>query len=167
MKILIFTEGTIIMHKNAVGHTREEIVIQVEMKESSIHDYTSYVPVKNASTKIKGWHDQGAEILYLTSRQKPYEIEQIKQVLIKHDFPIGRIEHRVVEETYKDIAERIMPDVLIEDDCESIGGKDQMTITHVSSDKKAKIKSIPLKEFGGIDHLPDNLAKLLRYSGTD
>jgi hypothetical protein len=30
MKILIFTEGSIIMHKNATGHSREEIVNQVE-----------------------------------------------------------------------------------------------------------------------------------------
>lgn len=30
MRILIFTEGRIIMHKNAAGHSREEIVKQVE-----------------------------------------------------------------------------------------------------------------------------------------
>jgi hypothetical protein len=161
MKILIFTEGTIIMHKYAVGHTREEIVRQVEMKESSIHDYASYVPVKNAAAKIKGWHDLGAEIIYLTSRRKPHEIEQIKQVLVAYDFPMGRIEHRAGGETYKDVAERIMPDILIEDDCESIGGENEMTITHVSPDKKAKIKSISLKEFGGIDHLPDKLSEFL------
>jgi len=166
MKILIFTEGTIIMHKNATGYTREEIVRQVKMKESSIYDYASYVPVKNAISKIKSWHDLGAEIIYLTSRQKRYEIDQIKQVLIKYDFPMGRLEYRVDEESYKDVAERIMPDVLIEDDCESIGGEKEMTITHVSSDKKTRIKSIPLKEFNGIDHLPDNLTELLRYSCT-
>jgi len=43
MKILIFTEGTIIMHKNGVGHTRDEIVRQVEAKEESVYDYESYV----------------------------------------------------------------------------------------------------------------------------
>ncbi len=154
------------MHKNAVGHTREEIVRQVEMKEQSIHDYASYIPVKNAPNKIKIWHDLGAEIMYLTSRQKPHEIEQIKQVLIKHGFPMGSLQYREGKEEYKDIAERIMPDVLIEDDCESIGGEKEMTITHVSPDKKAEIKSIPLKEFGGIDHLPDNLTELVRYSRT-
>ncbi|MFH1286555.1 MAG: hypothetical protein ABII02_02275 [Candidatus Magasanikbacteria bacterium] len=159
MKILIFTEGTIIMHKNAVGHSREEIVRQVETKESSIHDYASYVPVMNAPAKIKGWHDLGAEIIYLTSRKKPHEIEQIKSVLKKYGFPKGRLEYRQGKEEYKDVAERIMPDVLIEDDCESIGGEKEMTITHVSPDKKANIKSIPLKEFGGIDHLPDNLTE--------
>ncbi len=154
------------MHKNAVGHSREEIVRQVKMKDSSIHDYAKYVPVKYATTKIKGWYALGAEIIYLTSRQKLYEIEQIKQVLIKHNFPMGCLEHREGEETYRDVAERIMPDILIEDDCESIGGEKKMTITHVSPDKKVKIKSISLKEFGGIDHLPDNLKELLHYSRT-
>jgi hypothetical protein len=79
---------------------------------------------------------------------------------------MGSLQYREGKEEYKDIAERIMPDVLIEDDCESIGGEKEMTITHVSPDKKAEIKSIPLKEFGGIDHLPDNLTELVRYSRT-
>lgn len=160
---MIFTEGTIVMHENAAGHTREEIVMQVKMKESSIYNYASYIPIKNAAAQVKGWHDLGAEIIYLTSRRIHNEIEQIKQVLIKYDFPIGRIEHRGVGETYKDVVERIMPDVLIEDDCESIGGSKEMAITHVSPEKKAKIKSIPLKEFGGIDHLPDDTRELLCF----
>ena len=56
-----------------------------------------------------------------------------------------------------------MPDVLIEDDCESIGGKDEMTITHVKPDLKKKIKSIVVKEFSGLDHLPDKISALLKY----
>ena len=51
-------------------------------------------------------------------------------------------------------------DVLIEDDCESIGGQAEMTITYVSPEKKKQIKSIPVPEFGGIDHLPDDIDKL-------
>ena len=52
MKILVFLHGTTIMHKNAVGHTREEIVKQVKDKEKSVHDYKSYVPVGNAVKKL-------------------------------------------------------------------------------------------------------------------
>jgi hypothetical protein len=33
------------------------------------------------------------------------------------------------KESYSDIAEAVMPDILVEDDCESIGGSNQMTIT--------------------------------------
>jgi hypothetical protein len=160
MRILIFTEGTIIMHKNAVGHTRDEIVKQVEQKEKSVHDYKSYVPVGNAVKKLQNWKNDGTEILYLTSRRKPNEIQQIQDVLKKFNFPDGQLLFRQKNEEYKDVAERIIPDVLIEDDCESIGGIDEMTITHVKPEIKNIIKSIPIKEFGGIDHLPDKISAL-------
>ena len=160
MRILIFTEGTIIMHKNAVGHTRDEIVQQVEDKEKSVHDYKSYVPVGNAVKKLQNWKNDGAEILYLTSRRKPEEIQQIQNVLKKFNFPDGQLLFRQKNEEYKDVAEKIIPDVLIEDDCESIGGIDEMTITHVRPDIKKRIKSVTIKEFGGIDHLSDNISAL-------
>ncbi len=60
-------------------------------------------------------------------------------------------------EEFKDIAERLMPDTIIEDDCESIGGEDQMTYTHIKPELRKRIKLITVKEFGGIDHLPDNI----------
>ena len=64
-------------------------------------------------------------------------------------------------EQYKDVAEKILPDILIEDDCESIGGIKEMTITNVKPEIKKKIKSVVIKEFGGIDELPDKLNPLL------
>ncbi len=64
MKILVFLHGTTIMHKNAVGHSREDIVKQVQGGEKSVHDYRSYVPVGDAVKKIKSWEKDGAEILY-------------------------------------------------------------------------------------------------------
>ena len=148
------------MHKNAVGHTRDEIVKQVENKEKSVHDYKSYVPVCNAVKKLQNWKKDGAEILYLTSRRKSEEIQQIQNVLKKFKFPDGQLLFRQKNEEYKDVAEKIIPDVLIEDDCESIGGIDEMTITHVKPEIKKKIKSIPIKEFGGIEHLPDKISAL-------
>src|SRR3989344_351355 len=160
MKILIFTEGTIIMHKTAIGHSRNEIIQQVEDKEKFVHDYKSYIPVGNAVKKLQNWKNDGAEILYLTSRRKPEEIKQIQNVLKKFKFPDGQLLFRQKNEEYKDVAEQIIPDVLIEDDCESIGGIDEMTITHVKPEIKKKIKSIPIKEFGGIDHLPDKISAL-------
>jgi len=63
-------------------------------------------------------------------------------------------------EKYKDVAEKLMPDVLIEDNCESIGGEPEMTYPHINEDLKKKIKSIIVKEFGGIGHLPDDVHKL-------
>jgi hypothetical protein len=158
MKILIFTEGTIIMHKNSVGHTRDEIVQQVENKEKSVHDYKSYIPVGNSVKKLQNWKNDGTDILYLTSRKKPEEIQKIQNVLKKFNFPDGQLLFRQKNEEYKDVVERIIPDVLIEDDCESIGGKNEMTITHVKPKVKKKVTSIRIKEFGGIDHLPDKIS---------
>ena len=160
MRILIFTEGTIIMHKTAIGHSREEIVKQVEDEQESVHDYNSYVPVGNAVKKLHNWKNDGAEILYLTSRRKSKEIQQIRNVLKKFKFPDGQLLFRQKDEEYKDVAERIIPDILVEDDCESIGGIDEMTITHVKPEIKKKSKSIHIKEFSGIDHLPDKISAL-------
>ena len=56
---------------------------------------------------------------------------------------------------------RTLTDILIEDDCESIGGEPEMTYSHIREDLKPKIKSIIVKEFQGIDHLPDSLTALI------
>lgn len=162
MRIMIFTEGTIIMHKTAVGHSREEIVEQVEKEQESVHDYASYIPIGNAVKKLKTWKKQGAEILYLTSRREPEEINQIKNVLKKYYFPDGQLIFRQKGEEYKDAAERVIPDVLVEDDCESIGGEVEMTYPYIKPELKAKIKSVVIKEFGGIDNLPDKISDLLK-----
>ncbi len=50
-----------------------------------------------------------------------------------------------------------MPDILIEDNCESIGGVKEMVYTNIKNKLKDKIKHIVVKEFEGIDHLPDKL----------
>ena len=55
MRILVFTKGTIIMHKNAVDYTREEIVKQVKENEDSVHDYKSYVSIGNAVKRLQTW----------------------------------------------------------------------------------------------------------------
>ncbi len=53
-----------------------------------------------------------------------------------------------------------MPDILIEDDCESIGGEKEMTYTNIKFDLKPKIKQIVIKEYRGIDNLSDDINKL-------
>lgn len=163
MKLVIFTEGTLIMHKQGLNCKREEIVKQVIEKQESVYDFSSYVPIGDVINKLKNWKKYGAKILYLTSRKKPEEIKQIRNVLKNNKFPKGELLFRQEGEEYKDIIERIFPEILIEDDCESIGGIDQLIITHVKPEVKAKIKSILVKEFGGIDHLPNKLSSLKDY----
>src|SRR3990167_1917464 len=161
MKILVFLHGTLIMHKNAEGKSREERVRQVENLDSSIRDYASYIPVGNSVEKLKSWQKQGAEILYLSSHETAEDVEKDRLVLEKYDFPKGQIFYRQNGESYKDIAEKIIPTVLIEDDCESIGGEKEMTITFVKPEIKQRIKSIIIKEFSGIENLPNNLDDLI------
>ena len=161
MKILVFTEGTILMHRNAYGHSREEIVEQVRIKDTSIREYSSYVPVGNCVKKLQTWKNQEVAIIYLTSRRAHEEVEAIKNVIKRYDFPDGELLFRQSRAEYKDIAERMLPDILIEDDCESIGGEKEMVYPHIKQELRTKIKSVVVKEFGGIDHLPDNISDLL------
>ncbi len=157
---MIFTEGTILVHSGAIGYSRKEIIDQVKNKEASVKEYRSYMPIKNAVPKIKKWFDQGAEIVYLTSRRDLKKVEEIKEVLGRNMFPVGTLEYRKGLERYKDVTERVAPDILVEDDCESIGGEKEMTYPHISESKRQRIRSVVVKEFGGIDHLPDDVGLL-------
>lgn len=180
MKILVFTEGTILMHGNAKGVSRNEAVRQAKGKvwdllrrilpaikkeemPGSPDDFTGYIPVGQAGEKLKSWKSQRAEIYYLTSRKVPQEVADIKYILEKYNFPDNQnLLFRKQGEQYQDVAEKLMPDFIVEDDCESIGGEVEMTYPHIRPDLKARIKPIIVKEFGGIDHLPNNIYELLK-----
>ena len=156
--------GTIIMHKNAEGKSREERVKQSIEREKSVLNYKNYVPVGKSVEKLKKWKKQGADIIYLSSHQKIKDVKKDKFVLNKYNFPVGKVLFRKNAEKYKDIAEKVIPDVLIEDDCESISGENEMAVTNVKPEIRRKIKSIIVKEFSGIDELPDNIEDLLIFS---
>jgi len=166
MKVMVFLHGTATMHRSAVGKSREERVRQSREREEGVLDYKTYVPVGDAVRKIKSWEDNGAQIVYLSShkgKKEERDVENDKRVLEKYGFPAGPVYFRGRSEQYKDVVERVLPDVLVEDDCESIGGEPEMTYPRIRPDLKSKIKSIVVKEFSGIDHLPDNPQELLTY----
>ncbi|MFH1424359.1 MAG: hypothetical protein ABIG20_01620 [archaeon] len=156
MKILVFLHGTSIMHKNAEGHNPEEIAKQVIEGEESVTDYSSYIPVGNAVEKLKTWETQGAKILYFSSHKKFEDVEQDKAVLKRQGFPKGLVYYRKNDEEYHTVVERIKPDILVEDDAKSIGG-DMISPT---LNPKLGIKIIVVKEFAGIDNLPDEISVL-------
>jgi hypothetical protein len=164
MNIMVFLHGTAIMHRNGGGRTREERVQQVRKREASVHDYASYIPVGDAVRKLHVWSTQGAAITYLSSHRDRTDVEQDKLVLRTYGFPAGEVFFRQGHQTYQDIVERAIPDILIEDDCESIGGDKEMTYPHINPALQSKIKSIIVKEFGGIDHLPDKIVLLANES---
>lgn len=164
MKIMVFLHGTAIMHKNGLGKTPDERGKQVEENEESVHQYEYYVPVDNADRKLRMWVQQGAEIVYLSSHQSEEDIRKDIKVLSTYNFPDAPVLYRHGKETYAEIAERVMPDVLIEDNCESIGGESEMTFPYINTQKKKLIKSIVVNEFSGIDHLPSSLDELLHFN---
>ncbi|MDR3050301.1 MAG: hypothetical protein LBU67_01090 [Oscillospiraceae bacterium] len=143
LKIMIFTEGTILKPRSLF----------------LTYNHKSYIPIGTCVKMIDAWHDQGAEIVYCTSRRGKHAIS-IAAILTLYGFSGTRLYYRAKGQKYKDIVEQAQPDVLIEDDCKSIGGRWQMCITYVNPESRMKIKSIVVNEFKGIDHLPQALSDL-------
>ncbi len=144
VRILVFTEGTVLGPKNIFQH----------------FFCSKYIPIGGCVEKLRHWEAQGAELLYCTSRKgEPYR-NAIASILRSFHFPGTRLYYRSGKQRYKDIVEEIIPDILIEDDCKSLGGAWQMCITDVKPEIKGRIKSIAVKEFTGIDALPDSLTEL-------
>ena len=160
---MIFLHGTTIMHKNGLNRTREERVKQVLDGDESLYDFGAYIPVGNVVRKLQAWKQQGAEIVYLSSHMNKADVEKDKIVLRNYGFPDGPVFFRHGGERYNEIAERVLPDILIEDDCESIGGEKNMTYPHIKPELQIRITSVVVKEFGGIDHLPDDIFALRKY----
>ena len=165
LKILVFTEGTAIMHASAVGVSREKRVQQSVKGGQDITDFRHYIPNSLVVEKLNRWKAQGANIYYLTSRTTEKEVEDIHLVLSQYNFPDAQhFVFRKGTQTYKDVVEILLPDVFIEDDCESIGGSVEMTYPHIHPLLQKKIHSIVVKEFEGIDHLPNDLQQLRVYT---
>jgi len=162
MRLLVFLHGTVLMHAGGVGVSRGERVAQVRAKHPTVGEYASYVPVGDAVAKLRRWQDAGAVVDYLSSHQNPDDVARDILVLRAYGFPAGRVLARRPGESYGDIAGREAPDILIEDDCESIGSG-QITCPQIPNAARAQIKSIIVPEFGGIDHLPDDPQALLRW----
>lgn len=149
--VMIFTEGTVLGPRRLIDH----------------FNHAGYVPIKNCIVKIKNWEHDGARIVYLTSGRRESSVQSIRALLIKYGFPGTYLYYRSRGERYKDIVETIKPDILVEDNCKSIGGRWQMSITYVDKKIKAKIKSVVVNEFQGIDLLPDSLSELLAFKKGD
>src|SRR2546425_13251366 len=77
--------------------------------------------------------------------------------------PRRELSYRRENEHYGQAPERAAADIIVEDDCESIGGPAQMTYPKLGPDSKARTKSVVIPEWGGIDHLPTDPEKLRTY----
>lgn len=109
-----------------------------------------YKPIGRAIEIVNGWQKQGYEI-YLCSYVCKRRYKYIKRIIDFYGMKYTEILCREKGEQYSEIVERIKPDILIEDDCKSIGGQKEWCITNVREEFKERIHSIIVPEFKGID----------------
>ena len=109
-----------------------------------------YKPIGRAIEIVNGWQKQGYEI-YLCSYVCKRRYKYIKRIIDFYGMKYTEILCREKREQYSEIVERIKPDILIEDDCKSIGGQKEWCITNVREEFKERIHSIIVPEFKGID----------------
>ncbi len=149
LTVMIFVEGTILKPKSWM----------------TLYNHNSYIPIGNSVAMIKLWQEQGANIIYCTSRKKK-QADKIANLLKKHGFVGAFLITREQNDKYKDVVEVLKPNILIEDDCRSIGGAWQMCITKVSPEIKERIKVIVVPEFNGIDNLPTDIEQLKNFNAN-
>lgn len=168
MKILVFLGGTTLIDKNLIAPTREGMVKRSREREKYGGLSGELVPIGDCLTKLNQWKRHGAEIAYFSATRKPESLLETKKTLTANGFPEGEVYYRGPTGTYAEIAEKINPDVIVEDDCESIGGEKEMIYPNMAPSFKSRIASVVVKEFQGLDHLPNDPNELLRvYKAGD
>lgn len=113
---------------------------------------TFQIVFSEGSKKLRSfiWQKEG-HVSYLCSYVRKRRYNFIKQIIDFYGMKYTEILCREKGEQYSEIVERIKPDILIEDDCKSIGGQKEWCITNVREETKAGIYSIIVPEFNGID----------------
>lgn len=134
MRIMIFIEGT-------TFYTRPLLFLFTKY---------GYKPIGNAVKTVNSLYEKGHEI-YLCSYVCKARYDFIKKIADFYGMNYTEILCRNRGETYSEIVEQLKPDILIEDDCKSIGGLKECCITHVKKEIKRNIQSIIVPEYAGID----------------
>jgi hypothetical protein len=161
LKILVFLGGTTLIDRNLIAPTREEMVRRSIDRDKIGGLSGDVVPIGGCVSKLRRWKESGAEIVYFSATRKPESLEKTKLTAKLWGFPGGEFYFRGPTRSYAEVAEEILPDVIVEDDCESIGGKKEMIYPNLKPEFRARISSIVVKEFEGIDHLPDDPQRLI------
>ncbi len=134
MKIMIFIEGT-------TFYTKFPMFLFTKY---------GYKPIGNAVEIVNSWQEKGHKI-YFCSYVRKSRYNFIKRIIDFYGMKYTEILCRKKGEGYSEIVERLKPDILIEDDCRSIGGQKEWCITKVKEEIKSEIRSIIVPEFKGID----------------
>ena len=143
MRIMIFMEGT-------TFYTKPLLFLFTKH---------GYKPIGNAVKIVHALYDHGHEI-YLSSYVRKARYPFIKSVVDFYGMKYTAILCRDRGQTYREIVEQLKPNVLIEDDCKSIGGTRACCITNVKEEIRKEIQSVIVPEFTGIDNIiiPDKTA---------
>lgn len=136
MRIMIFIEGT-------TFYTKPILFLFTKY---------GYKPIGNAVSIVNTLYGKGYEI-YLCSYVRKTRYNFIKSVVDFYGMTYTEILCRDKGETYSKIVEQLKPDILIEDDCKSIGGLKACCITDIKEEIKTDIQSIIVPEFAGIDNI--------------
>lgn len=135
-KIMIFIEGT-------TFYTKPVLFLFTKK---------GYLPIGQSIKIINDLYDKGNEI-YLCSYVRKNRYIFIQSIMDYYKVKYTKILCRDKNEEYSHLVERIQPDILIEDDCKSIGGEKNWCITNVKEEIKQNINSIIVEEYSGIDHI--------------
>lgn len=135
-------------------------------RDPTVTDFGSYVPTESAVSKASAWQRRGADICHLSSHKTAADVDLDRGVLAAHDFPGGPVFFREHGESYADVVRRAGADVVVEDDCESIGGAAQMVGPRLGPGSDAVV-CVVVPEFGGLAHLPDDPAELVNAPEPD
>ena len=136
MRIMIFIEGTTFYTKFLLF----------------LFSKYGYKPIGNAVKIVNTLYEKGYEI-YLCSYVRRARYDFIKSIVDFYGMKYTEILCRNKGETYSEIVEQLKPNILIEDDCKSIGGLKECCITDVKDEIKKDIQSIIVPEFAGIDNI--------------
>ena len=100
------------MNRGGIGLSRDNRVRQIEDSEESVFDFATYIPIGQSQQKVRSWHTQGAEIVYLSSHTSVEDVQLDQAVLNAHRFPESEIYFRKPHQNYSDVVEKVMPDIL-------------------------------------------------------
>lgn len=115
-------------------------------------EFEAFALLGNAVEIVNTWQNEGHDI-YLCSYVRKGRYDIIKSIIDFYGMKYTDILCRSKGEQYREIVEQLKSDILIEDDCKSIGGHKESCITNVKKELKSKIQSVIVPEFKGIDDI--------------
>jgi hypothetical protein len=172
VKVLVYLQGTIIMHKSGKDKIPQERRKQVlDKSDETIFDFENYIPINKANDILTKWKMKGIDIVYMSSHRNKKDLNKDIKVLEKYNFPKGEILYRDFFHRYNSLIKKELPDIIIEDDCASIGNwirerykfipetivnflkRREMIYPCLDYKIKQNIKSIVIEEFSGIENI--------------